>query len=553
MPSDQALGDKGNLTPSTPTMNVSMLSATALTQRGMVVGTFQYMAPDVLQGKEADARSDFFSFGCMLYEMITRRRAFEGKSQLSVMTAILEKDPEPVIATQPTTPVALDHAVRICLEKHPEDRFQNAHDLRLQLAWIAGIGSQAGTPAAITRTGKGWKSMVAAMLALIAVALAPAALWFRKEPVQHVMQSTLLAPEGTRFAPLYRNGPPALSPDGTRMVFVASCDGKSTLWMRPLDKLDAVELPGTEGAYFPFWSPDGRSLGFFANGKLWRSDASGGSRVAICHAPEARGASWGQGNQILFDGDASTMTRVAAEGGTLVPVTQTAFSAQVSVSDRWPYFLPDGNHFFYLHSPTGSGNDYNEIRFASIDGTINKVLLKGRYYTAQYASGWLLVGRSGTLVAQRLDPASGKLSGEGVQVADNLQVDDNTGSSVFSVSQNGVLVYLHGSGKGSMHHVWLDATGKKLAQASEPGVYGATRVSPDGTKFASQVYDQSGVISISIWDLTGGTRARVSSGRLTDTPVWSPDGGTLYYAYTPNENPAQIYVSPVDGCVRSGS
>jgi len=536
------------LTPSTPTMNLPSLTAPSkdLTQQGMIVGTFQYMAPEVLRGQEADARSDLFSLGCVLYEMVTGRRAFTGKSQLSVLTAILEKDPEPVSTIQPTTPAALEHAVRICLEKDPEDRFQSAHDLRLQLAWIASLGSQEGVTA-VALKGKAWKPIVAATLALIAVAAAAAALWFRADPVRHVMRSTLLAPEGTHFAPMYRNGPPALSPDGTRIVFVASREGKRTLWIRPLDKLEATEMPETEGAYFPFWSPDGRSLGFFANGKLWRVDANGGSRVAICNAPDARGASWGRGNQIVFDGDASTMMRVSAEGGVPVPVTRTGYNASISVSDRWPYFLPDGNHFVYLHSPTGSGNDHNEIRFASIDGKTNNTLLKGRYYIAEYASGWLLVGRSGTLVAQRLDPASGKLLGEAVQVADNLQVDDNTSSSVFSVSQNGLLVYLRGSGKGSMYHAWVDATGKHFAQASETGVYGATRISPDGTKFASQVYEQNGGINISIWDLAGGTRARISSGRLTDAPVWSPDGGTLYYTYSPNENPAQIYESPVDG------
>jgi hypothetical protein len=308
------------LTPSTPTMNLPSLTAPArdLTQQGMIVGTFQYMAPEVLQGREADARSDIFSLGCVLYEMVTGQRAFTGKSQLSVLTAILEKDPEPVSAIQPATPAALDHAVRICLEKDPEDRFQSAHDLRLQLAWIASMGSQAGVSAAVARKAKAWKPMVAATLVLIAVAVAAAALWFRAEPVQHVMRSTLLAPEGTHFAPMYRNGPPALSPDGTWIVFVASREGKRTLWIRPLDKLEAIELPGTEGAYFPFWSPDGRSLGFFANGKLWRADANGGSRVAICNATEARGASWGRSNQIVFDGDASTMMRVTAEGGTPV-------------------------------------------------------------------------------------------------------------------------------------------------------------------------------------------------------------------------------------------
>jgi eukaryotic-like serine/threonine-protein kinase len=351
-----AASNSGKLTPSTPTVSIAALNATpaSLTQQGMVVGTFQYIAPEVVQGQEADARSDIFSFGCVLYEMVTARRAFTGESQLSVLTAILEKDPEPVSTIQPATPAALEHAVRICLAKDPEDRFQSAHDLRLQLAWIASMGSQAGASAGVARTGKAWKPIVAATLVLIALAVAAAVLWFRAEPVRNVMRSALLAPDRTHFAPLYRNGPPALSPDGTRIAFVASREGKTTLWIRPLDKLEAIELPGTEAAYFPFWSPDGRSLGFFANGKLWRADTNGGSRVAICNAREGRGASWGRSNEIVFDGDSSTMTRVSAEGGTPVPVTPTVFAPQASVSDRWPYLLPDGNHFLYLHAPTGS-------------------------------------------------------------------------------------------------------------------------------------------------------------------------------------------------------
>jgi len=320
-----------------------------------------------------------------------------------------------------------------------------------------------------------------------------------------------------------------------------------TLWTRALDKLDATELAGTEGAYFPFWSPDGRSIGFLANGKLWRADANGGSRVAICNAPDGRGASWGRGDQIVFDGDTNSLSRVSANGGTPVPVTQAGYNAEVSISDRWPFFLPDGNHFLYLHSPTGSGNDRNEVRFSSLDGSGQKVLLTGRYYSVAYAEGWLLAGRSGVLVAQRLDPANGKLSGDVIQLDDNLQIDDNTASATFSASQNGVLVYVRGRVKGTMYHVWLDPKGKELGHASEQGVYGCTRISPDGTKFVSQVIEQSGEINLSIWDLTGGTRSRIASGRLTDTPVWSPDGSTLYYAYSPNNTPVQIYARPVNG------
>jgi Tol biopolymer transport system component len=539
------------LTPSTPTMNLPALSAPAgsLTKHGTVVGTFQYLAPEVLRGQEADARSDLFSFGCVLYEMVAGRRAFEGKSQLSVLTAILERDPGPVSAVQPTTPPSVDYAVQTCLEKNPEDRFQSAHDVKLQLAWIAKTGSQAGVTAvgrSMRRTPGLLATGVAAVLAIVVGALAAG--WWRAEPVRHVTRATLLPPAGTHFAPLYRNGPPVISPDGTRMAFVASREGRTSLWIRALDKLEATELPGTEGGYFPFWSPDGSAIGFFANGKLFRMDANGGSVVAICNVMEDRGGTWGSGNVILLEPyGQGPIVRVSAAGGTPVAVTPTPPNVLFD-SDRWPFFLPDGKHFVYLHSPIGAGDDRNEIRFASLDGATNKLLLKGRYYNPEYASGWLLVGRSGALVAQKLDPVSGELSGDAVQIADQLQVDDNVGGSVFSVSQNGILVYLQGTGSGGGRHVWVDTAGKQLAQVSEFGVYGATRLSLDGTKFAAQVFEKAGEVCIWLWDFAHGTRARISSGgRLADTPVWSPDGRIIYYAYSPNQGHLQVYQRPVDG------
>ncbi len=540
----------GTLTPSTPTMNLSVLSTPAevLTQKGTVVGTFQYMAPEVLRGQEADARSDVFSLGCVLYEMVTGRRAFDGKSQLSVLTAILEKDPEPISAVQPTTPPGLDYAVQACLEKNPEDRFQTAHDVKLQLVWIAKAGSQVGVTA-VSRSNRRTLGLLAATAAVLAIAVvALAAGWWRAQPVRQITRATLLPPEGAHFAPLYRNGPPAISPDGTRIAFVASREGRTSLWIRALASLEATELPGTEGGYFPFWSPDGRALGFFASGKLWRMDANGGSVVAIYNVIEDRGGTWGSGNVILLEPyGQGPIVRVSAAGGTPVAVTPTPPNVLFD-SDRWPFFLPDGKHFVYLHSPIGAGDDRNEIRFASLDGATNKLLLKGRYYNPEYASGWLLVGRSGALVAQKLDPVSGELSGDPVQIADKLQVDDNVGGSVFSVSQNGILVYLQGTSSGGARHVWVDTAGKQLAQVSEFGVYGATRLSLDGTKFAAQVFEKAGEVSIWMWDFAHGTRARISSGgRLADTPVWSLDGRVIYYAYSSNQGHLQVYQRSVDG------
>jgi Tol biopolymer transport system component len=543
-----AAGGAGPLTPSTPTMNLSVLSAPAssLTQQGTVVGTFQYMAPEALRGQEADARSDIFSLGCVLYEMVTGRRAFEGRSQLSVLTAIFEKDPEPLSSVQPTTPPALDYAVRTCLEKNPEDRFQTAHDVKLQLAWIAKTGSQAGAPAAGTskRTTNVLLLLTAAsLLAVAAVGLA----WWRWPPPRQVMRSTLLPPEGTHFALLNRNGPPAISPDGRRIAFIASREGKTSLWVRSLDKLTATELAGTEGAFFPFWSPDARFIGFFSNGKVWRIEVNGGSPAPLCDAPNGRGASWGKGNLILFAPDTGTapIMRISADGGT--PVAVTAAQTTHADSDRWPFLLPDGKHLLYLHTPVGSSDDRNEIHFTSIDGSGNKILLKGRYTIAQYASGWLLTGRDGVLLAQKFDPSTGALSGSVVQIADKVLFDGLVGSSIFTVSPNGLLVYQEGTGSFGERFRWVDANGKQNTEISEASVYGASRLSPDGSKIA---FPETGGSAADIWmvDLALGARTRISfGGKNTDTPTWSPDGRSLYFAYTSANTPFQIYERPADG------
>ena len=235
----QAKSEKGNLTPSTPTMNLSMLTAKpeALTRQGMVIGTFQYMAPELLQGLEADPRSDIFAFGCVLYEMVTGRRAFEGKTQLSVMSAILEKDPQPISDMQPTSPAFLDYTVRTCLEKNPEDRFQTAHDVKLQLGWIAKSATQSGQPAlSASRTPGKFGVTAIAVLALAVIALAAALVTAR--PQRRVLRTNLLPPEGTIFETLYRNGAPSLSPDGTHVAFIAQKAGKNVLWLRSLDHLD---------------------------------------------------------------------------------------------------------------------------------------------------------------------------------------------------------------------------------------------------------------------------------------------------------------------------
>jgi len=520
----------GTFTPSTPTMNLASLTSAAspLTQKGSIVGTFQYMAPEVLQGADSDARSDVFSLGCVLYEMVTGRRAFEGKTQLSVMSAILEKDPEPLANVQPISPAALDYTVRSCLEKNPDERIQTAHDVKLQLAWIGTSSSQTGAPALPSSKPRPtlWLAAIA-VLALAVMALTVALMW--SAPARRVLRVNLLPPEGTRFETLYRNGAPALSPDGTHLAFIAQKDGRNSLWLRSFDRLDATPVRGTDDAYFPFWSPDGTAVAFFMQGKLWRTDLNGGSPAPICDAPEARGGSWGSGNVIVFAPSfGGPLVQVSAAGGKPKAVTGVSVVSS-TISDRWPSFLPDGKHFLFLHSPYGNAADQNEVHLGSLDGG-DQLVLRGKFYGAQYAAGWLLAVRDGSLLAWKFDASSGKASGDPVPVVDKVASDEITALSVVSVSAQGMLLYQSGAGSNGDRHVWMDATGKELSQLSEPTVYGPTRISPDGSRIATPVIGQFGNSSLWIWDLAGGTRSLASAANeYVDATVWSADGRTLYF------------------------
>ena len=545
----QANSGKGNLTPSTPTMNLSMLTAkpTALTQQGTIIGTFQYMAPEVLQGQEADPRSDIFAFGCILYEVATGRRAFEGKTQLSVMSAILERDPQPISNIQPTSPASLDYTVQTCLEKNPEDRFQTAHDVKLQLGWIAKSATQSGPPAlSASRTRSKFGVAAIAVLALAVITLAVALLTSR--PQRRVLRTNLLPPEGTIFETLYRNGAPALSPDGTHVAFIAHKDGKNVLWLRSLDHLESTPVEGTDDAYYPFWSTDGTGVAFFRQGKLWRTDLNAGAPTPICDAPEARGGSWSRGDIIIFTPSfGGPIFQVPAAGGTPRPVTKVPV-ASAYLSDRWPSFLPDGKHFLFLHSPFGTSGDRNEIHLGSLDGT-DQLLLQGRFYAAQYAAGRLLAVRDGSLLAWKFDVSSGKVSGDPVRVVDKIETDDITALPVFSISNQGTLLYQLSTGVvGNDRHFWMDGTGKQISQLSEPSVYGPTRISPDGSRIAMDVIGQSGISPLWVWDLNGGTRTQISApNQFADTPVWSADGHTIYFDIFGAEVRDELHVVAVDG------
>jgi len=505
-----------------------MRASQPLTERGTVLGTFQYMSPEQLEGNEADARSDIFAFGAVLYEMATGKKAFSGKSQASLIGSILRDDPPAISEIAPMTPPALSRVVKTCLAKDPEDRFQTAHDAKLQLQWIAEGGSQAGVPAPIiarrkTREKLAW---TAAAAALIAAALFAAG-YFRRAP-RYVspIRASLLFPEKMLLGEL------AVSPDGRRVAFTAAKRGGGPgLWVRSLDAPASQLVPDTEGASFPFWSPDSRFVAFFADGKLKKVDSVGGPVLAICDAERGVGGTWNRDDTIVFGPKpTAALYRVPASGGQPVAVTKLDASRH-ETAHRYPQFLPDGRHFLYMAANLAGPPDdpANAIRVGSLDGKVSRPLVQG-LSNASYAAGQLLFVRDGTLLAQPLD--TGRLETKGVPVPVVPRVGSSTwqSHSLFAASE-GLLVYAPAfAATGQL--VWFDRNGKQIGSLGDPGLYLEPRISPDGGKVAIDVLDVAKNTSeIWIYDVSTGVGSKFVFGAWSDFfPVWSPAGDRLIFA-----------------------
>jgi serine/threonine protein kinase/WD40 repeat protein len=499
-----------------------------LTTAGSIVGTIQYMCPEQIEGKEADARSDIFALGAVLYEMASGKRAFEGKSQISVASAILEKDPEPISAVQPTSPAGLDHLIRTCLAKDPEERFQTAQDVKLQLKWISqGGSSQTGIPPTIPSRTKRPNWMTWAVASLIALVMLGAG-WFLHLPVeQPVLRSNIVLPPKLRLDSV--NTAIALSPDGKKIVMAAAGEGgKQQLYLRSLDALTVQPIQGTEEATYPFWAPDGSYIGFFTPGKLKKVALSSGAVQTICDAVDGRGATWSKQGTIVFApaGD-SPLFSVPDSGGTPM---QLSTPERPGLSHRHPQFLPDGKHVLYFGEAPGATK--TAVYVVNIDDKKSQFITASQARAQYVEPGYLLYMRERSLLAQPFSTSSLKLSGRAVPIAQQVQFGPVRWTSNYTASADSLL-YESEEGGGLWQLSWFDVNGKELEKVGEPRELTSISVAPDGKRAAAVVAEQNGgQTSLWVYDLPRAVASRFSfdSGDADD-PVWSPDSRQLAYSF----------------------
>ncbi len=509
-----------------------------LTAEGAIVGTFQYMSPEQLEGRESDARADIWALGCVLYEMATGKRAFDGASQASLISAIMKEEPRSLIesvseASAGLAAAQLDRLVRQCLAKDAVQRLQSAHDLKLQLEWIAGAGSQSSTAGPTVARRRRERMLWASAVVLVAAASIGALSMQRSATRPLSLEASVLPPADGEFSSSFSNPLPlAISPDGTTLVFCArKGEGADRLWVRTLASAQVRELAGTEGASSPFFSPDGRSVGFFARSKLMRVDVAGGPVIALADTPDPRGGSWGRNGVIVFAPDASTpIYRISADGGAATAVTAMDTTLD-ETTHRYPAFLPDGERFLYLTRRSGAGAGREPTIFAgSLKSLERKRVLAGASNVA-VASGHLLFVRGGILMAQPFDAERLATSGSAVPLVEDLRWDERFSRGVFAVSRNGLLGYMSGRARTNTQLAWLDRAGNLVGRIGEPTSYtfgGQPEISADGGLAAVAVLnEEQGRSDVFVVDLATGRKRRLTMDESDHSQVTWLSGNQL--------------------------
>jgi Tol biopolymer transport system component len=509
----------------------------AATMQGVILGTAAYMSPEQARGKSVDKRTDIWAFGCVLYELIAGTQAFDGEDITEILAAVVKSEPDWNRLPE-STPLSIRMLLRRCLRKDKTLRLRDAGDARIEIH-EALITPAPAEPVATQR--KSPLSNIRMAWSIAAVAIVVAALgWGAFAYLRHVPEDAqpmrfFVSPPGTgrlaMTAPTASGAvvsPLAVSPDGTRIAIVATgADGKSQLWVRSLDTLAAQPLAGTEGAFQPFWSPDSRFIGFFADGKLKKIEISGGPPITLCDAPDPRAGTWNRDGVIVFGPTASSaLLRVSSAGG--VPTGATTLGQGEAVHMR-PFFLPDGQHFLYRAS-TGSGS--GPVYVTSLKSAERKLLLNVDSSNVAYSEGYLLFLRETTLMAQPFDAQRLVLTGDAFPIAENIRNSATFNpAGVFSMSQNGVLAYQTGTATAGYQLLWSDRAGKQLGVLGDAAQYTDLELSPDGKRASFSIADQAGNgRDIWLYDVARGLRTRFTFDSAGEREsIWSPDGSKIVF------------------------
>ena len=523
---------------------------TPLTTRGTILGTFQYMAPEQLEGEEADARTDIWAFGCVLYEMLTGKKAFAGRTHASLISSIMSAQPSPIAEVVPQAPPVLDHVVKTCLAKDPAERFQTAHDLLLQLRWIAG-GSGTGQPApsAAARSTRGGVPafLVAGGLTAVAIASA-AATWFLTRPSPPApltaVRASLDVPSNSGYG-LFATNNMALSPDGRYLAYVAFGEQTSWFMVRKLEEFGpGTQFTGITDGVMPFFSPDGAWVGFAAGGKLQKIPVGGGAAVRICDLIAPMGAVWAPDDTIVFsDPQKGVLMRVASSGGQPTPVTTLE---KGEVAHRWPDLLPDGSVLFAANL---AGTNWSDSRIVvqpvgrGARRTLPEAGTSPRYLT----SGHIAFVRAGSLYVAPFDAKSLTLTGPARQVADSIAGNESDGRAHYTVARNGTLVYAVAPLATAVRTlVWVSRDGKVTPSGFEPRAYDHPRLSPDGRRIALTIRGQNPDVWVADLERKTLTRFTFDPGE-DESGVWTPDGQRLTYASSRGTNGRVTFWKAADG------
>ena len=503
---------------------------TPLTGAGTILGTLHYMPPEQLEGKEADARSDIFAFGCVLYEMASGKRAFEGKSQASLIASILKEQPRSLTELVPLSPPMLERVIRQCMEKDPDDRWNSAGDVKRALQWIVEGGSQVGLPAIVSARRRFREKGLWAAVAILGVAAGFFAYkeLSREKPLTPVTRFAIPTPS-TLSAVTW----PRISPDGTTLCFTAQdSSGRNGLWLRHLNSLEPHLLVYLEGASGtnpsrPFWSPDSKHLAYFEGSQLKKVSVAGGLSQLVCQAANGSDGAWGSSGVIIFDGNTSDSIRqVPAAGGTPQAATKIDREAKENFC-AWPTFLPDGEHFLYL-----AGLDTASafvLKVGSVRTLESKVLGSVDARVEYSASGHLVYISNSVLVAHPFDVRRLEFTGEPVPLANEVSTVGER--SLISVSDNGTMVYQRGEAAGSQRMVWFTRSGDSVGFVGAAEAVSNPALSPDGSRLAYAMAEATNIADIWVWDLKRDVRSRLTFGPgINQWPLWSPDGSRIYFA-----------------------